>query len=190
MTARPDMRTMLLGSRFTAPLIMAGCTYVTYRWWEGGGHGIIGLIAIGLFIASAKAMNSVAVYRRWRADWDGMSLQGQTKDRKAHSRGIAIAKLLAGAVVTLVAMFACLGTPPFELGGWQLLTAEGGGALAFALILGRLICLVWPPRRRRQQPTQLVSVAIERPVRPVTTIRDAYKRLPGYCLQLLKGQAS
>lgn len=186
MTARPSTRTLLLGSRFTAPFIMAGCAFVAYQWWGGGGQGIIGLLAIGLFLASAKAVFTVAAYRRWRVDWEGMSPQAQV--RKPGRR--VLASLLALAAIPALLIYA--GQPVAPAALHDSITPVTTASLTFAwlLIAGRLLWMVRPKAQaRRKQPTPLVLVAIKRPLLPVPTIRDAYQRLPPYCQQLLRGQA-
>jgi len=183
---RPGMRTMLLGSRFTAPFIMMGCVDVAYRWWEAGGQSILGLLAIALFFASAKAAGDTAAYRQWRADWRGMT-GASTARRKL--RPATVATLVALAMVgAAVAVASQLDLSP-AAHDWLVLGAIVCALLGAVLMLGRITWLIWP-RRRRPKPTPLVSVAVHAAAVPVPTIRDAYQRLPDYCLQLLKGQAS
>ncbi len=68
---RPGFRTLLLGSRFTAPPIMLGSAWYTWQWWQAGGPNNIGLLTIALFVLSARSLAQVLAHRKWRADWQG-----------------------------------------------------------------------------------------------------------------------
>jgi len=183
----PSARTQLLGNRFVAPLIMAGCAYTVYRWWEEGGHGILGILAIALLIACAKAMTSVASYRRWRADWEGMSPNPSRKPvRWSPAKVIA---LLGLAVASGVCCYGLQPDPSSELLGFGIFAVIGCLAFALALVVAGILWRLRPRTPRRQQPKPFVSVAIQTPMQSVATIREAYQRLPAYCHQLLKGKA-
>jgi len=181
---RPGLRTMLLGSRFTAPPIMAGCAYVAYQWWVDGGHGIIGLLAAALFIASAKALNTVLAYRRWRADWDAMSSDTPRKGAKPRP----VLGLLGIAAVLTGYLWACYDDLPGQLQAWLAIGIAFCLASATALSVARLLRKAWPRRRQKDDPPTLVSVAVKRSAFAVPTVQACYQRLPDYCLRLLQSR--
>ena len=186
MSQRPGLRTLLFGSYFTAPVIMAGSALYTWHWWAAGGPDNTGLVAIGLFLVSAKALSKVAAYKRWRADWEAMSPDAKPKRFKFGAG--TVAQVLAIILAGIVGLYASSPDAPPELHGWIVLCAVATLALVALVMAFRLLRRVWP--KRRQRPTPLASVVVQRPVLPVPTIREAYQHLPDYCLQLLKRQAS
>ena len=184
MSQPPDLRTLLLGSRFTGPLIVAGCAFVTYRWWEAGGQGIIGILAMALCIASARAMARVSAHRRWQAQWQAMT-PGATNKRP--KRGPVRIATVVGLCLVLAAVMVATQLPlSTSAHDWLVTDAIGCAVLVVGLLLVRL---VWRHWRRKPKAMPLVSVAVKRAGRRVPTVRGCYQNLPPYCQYLLKGRA-
>ena len=177
----PNLRTVLLGSRFTAPPIMLLCAFITYRWWVDGGQGILGLLMIGLFLASVKAASEVGAYRRWRADWEAMS--PHQRPRGLRLRPAPLALLMGIVAVSAGLLLACQPGAPPELHRWMVWIA----IVSAALILVRFMRWRWPWGQRER--LALVAVAVRGPVVHVPSIQGCYQRLPSYCQQLLEGRS-
>ncbi|WP_408591820.1 hypothetical protein [Novosphingobium sp.] len=183
---RPGLRTLLLGSRLTAPPIFLGSAWYTWHWWQAGGPDNTGIATIALMLLSAKAASNVAAYRQWRADWRAMGPQGAPAARPV-IRPQTIVAILGIVLTGLLALW--LARPEAtaqEHAALGLLTL-GGGAAAMLLVAIRLIRMLPWPRRRARLP--VVTIAIRRPVLRVPSIRGCYRRLPPYAKQLLKGRS-
>jgi hypothetical protein len=178
---RPGLRTLLLGSRLTAPPIMLGSAYVTYRWWESGGYGLLGFVAIALFLASLKAMGQVAAYRRWRADWRAMSPQGAGRSWRLNPA--TIASILVSILVGLGMIWVTGSDAPAPLRGNFEPMAVGLALFGIALVVGRAVWTRW--RRRRDGALSTVTLAIRGPVLRAPSLGACYRRLPPYCQQLI-----
>jgi len=183
---RPGLRTMLLGSRFTGPVIIAVCAYVAFAWWTGGGHRIIGLIALGLAVASLRAIATCAAYRKWSKDWEGMSPQAKA----GKPRNTVMPSVVASVAIPALLTYAHQSSAPALLQSSLTPLTLAGGLLAWLLIVFRLLWVLRPKAEKgRQQPTPLVTIAVKRPALPAPDLRGAYQRLPAYCQTLLKGSA-
>lgn len=178
---RPGLGTLLLGSRLTAPPIILGSAYVTYRWWESGGYGLLGFVAIALFLASLRAMGQVAAYRRWRADWRAMSPPGAGRNWRLNPS--AIASILVAILVGLGTIWATGPDAPEQLRGNFEPMAVGLALFGIALVGGRALWRRWLRRRDGALPT--VTLAIRGPVLRAPSLGACYRRLPPYCQPLL-----
>lgn len=182
---RPGLRTLVLGSRLTAPPILLGSGWYAWHWWQAGGVDNTGLIAIVLFVVSAKATTEMAAYRQWRADWRAMATGGETRNWRP--KPTTIASLVGLLLIGVGMVWAQSPDAPAGLRDHLAPLAVGCAALAVLLILGRLVWRFWPRRRGKMPVVTLVNGG---PIHRPLSIRACYRRLPPHCQTLLKGRPS
>lgn len=181
----PSLRTWLLGSRFTAPLILLGCAYHTWQWWQAGGMDNTGYFTLILLGVSAKAAHEVHSYRQWQAAWRAMAPGGYLpRWRPRPATIVAILGILAvGLLLVGTGNAAPSAQTQHAMMPIVILCAMTGMALLLSCAFYRLRARMG---QRRQARLPVVALAIRRPIRRLISIRACYRRLPPYCQTLLR----
>jgi len=193
---RPSFRVRLAGSPLGAMLLLAGCGFVGWAWYEGHLTWWWLLIAAFTAMKTLESIRQVRRYKAWHSEWLAMSGQDAAV-RPKNRRGLVIASLL---VVAL----------PFA--SQQLrddAAIPNGMAVADALTwVWAIVCLylacriVWKlltlirrgfgrVAQRKQAKAELAPVSWLVPLPSSSPSRaEAEANLPEYCGRLLSSSAS
>lgn len=172
---RPPLKTRLVGHPLvTGPLSIAAA-WSGYACWQNT-DVLPGTICLMVLAGWSLNANGVMVrYQSWKRAWDGMAPSHAPRHSSAWRPWAGAAMIAA----TFFYVTAHANQPGYAFAqGWMVI----GLSLATILWLGKRL------RRGRTKGNRndLATVVIRRPLLPVPSVEEAYRRLPAYCRQLLE----
>jgi hypothetical protein len=174
----PSTRTRVIGHPIVAGTMLLAGTLAGIAGWcsgEDGGHNFAILMLFPM-AAVMKGAERVSAYKRWKAEWDGMS----EPDSKPRPRGLrrAFEWLAAGAILLL--LLGAAGGQKTCIGLAVLLVSAFLATMLIRGIARRLF------RRRHGSKAEYVRI-VAKPIIPTPSLAEAYARLPAHCQRVMKG---
>lgn len=169
---RPPFKTRLAGHPMIALPMTIAALGSGYATWADIQAWPLAALMLPLAGWSLEANTVMARYKAWKRQWEDLA-PAKASHAPANRKPWAVGVMIA-ATFAYVAAHADQPSYGFAL-GWMVI----GLAVLVAAML-------WRKRRpRRAPPNDLATVIIRRPLMPVPSLQEAYRRLPPYCLRLL-----
>lgn len=173
----PELRARFLAS---TPLFFgtwALALWMGYHWSQTPDAWPL-LIPVGMLLAAVmKADEQVRVYKNWKREWDAMAGIAPPRSHWPHLVGMVLGLIL----LALLGGVAQQGGSQAVIGLLMLMAAS----LLLLAVLARLWRCFRHRRRVRAARVQPVAVCVTRPLKPVPSLRDAYRGLPDHCRTIM-----